>query len=183
MNLEIVGLIPQNIYCAIVFCISPVIANLNPSKSDFTMVRNTGLFDSTVTEEYLSKEIINCLSMAKEGIHAVLFVLSVKSRLSKEEELTLHSLQRIFEAKILDYFIVVFTGGDELEADGPTLDEYLGQDCPLFLKVNLLSSRSLFFFSFLVSRMINVSALLSFLCFFALFKNNYVSYDEISECS
>ncbi|CAD5314424.1 unnamed protein product [Arabidopsis thaliana] len=98
------------------------------------VIDTPGLFDSTVTEEYLSKEIINCLSMAKEGIHAVLFVLSVKSRLSKEEELTLHSLQRIFEAKILDYFIVVFTGGDELEADGQTLDEYLGQDCPLFLK-------------------------------------------------
>lgn len=100
------------------------------------MVRNTGLFDLSVSDDYLSKEIINCLTMAKAGIHAVLFVLSVKNRISQEEELTLHSLQRIFECKILDYFIVVFTGGDELEEDGQTLDEYLGQDCPEFLKVN-----------------------------------------------
>ena len=87
--------------------------------------------------------------MAEEGIHAVLFVLSVKNRISQEEESTLNSLQRIFESKILDYLIVVFTGGDELEEEGLTLDEYLEEGCPEFLQVKLLSLRSLFFFSFL----------------------------------
>ena len=77
--------------------------------------------------------------MAEEGIHAVLFVLSVKNRISQEEESTLNSLQRIFESKILDYLIVVFTGGDELEEEGLTLDEYLEEGCPEFLQVKLLS--------------------------------------------
>lgn len=97
------------------------------------VIDTPGLFDLSVSAEYLSKEIINCLTLAEEGIHAVLFVLSVKNRISQEEESTLNSLQRIFESKILDYFIVVFTAGDELEADGQTLDDYLREGCPEFL--------------------------------------------------
>ena len=127
-------------------CISPVIAKLNQSKSDFTMVRYTGLFDLSLSAAFLSKEII---AMAEEGIHAVLFVLSVNSR-TQEDEFTLVSLQRIFESKLLDYLIVVFTGGDIFEEEGMTLDDYLNEDCSEFLKVNLLSSPSLFFFFFFI---------------------------------
>ena len=76
--------------------------------------------------------------MAEEGIHAVLFVLSTRTRISQEEESTLKTLQCIFDSKILDYLIVVFTGGDELEADGQTLDDYLRDGCPEFLTVCLL---------------------------------------------
>ncbi|CAH2035278.1 unnamed protein product [Thlaspi arvense] len=97
------------------------------------MLYDTGLFDLSVSADYLSKEIINCLSMAEDGIHAVLFVLSVKNRISQDEESTLNTFQRIFESKILDYFIVVFTGGDELEEDEQTLDDYLREGCPEFL--------------------------------------------------
>ena len=101
-----------------------------------------------MSAEVLSKEIINCLTMAEEGIHAVLFVLSVKNRISQEEEATLNTLQRIFEAKIIDYIIVVFTGGDELEDEGQTLDDYLRDGCPIFLTVCLrLLLSSLFFCS------------------------------------
>jgi len=88
-----------------------------------------------VSGDYLSKEIMNCLTMAEEGIHAVLFVLSITNRISQREEFTFNTLQQIFDDKILDYFIVVFTGGDELEADNQTLDDYLREGCPEFLTV------------------------------------------------
>jgi len=91
-----------------------------PDGPIINVIDTPGLFDLSVSAEFLSKEIINCLTMAEEGIHAVLFVLSAKNRISQEEESTLNTLQRIFESKILDYFIVVFTGGDELEADEQT---------------------------------------------------------------
>lgn len=84
---------------------------------------------------YISKEISNGLAMVEEGIHAVLFVLSTRNRVSEEEESTLNSLQSIFESRILDYFIVVFTGGDDLEEDNQTLDDYLSHNCPEFLRV------------------------------------------------
>ncbi|KAM7460986.1 hypothetical protein LguiA_029107 [Lonicera macranthoides] len=75
--------------------------------------------------------------MAKDGIHAALLVLSVRTRFSKEEEAAIQSLQNFFGSKINDYMIVVFTGGDELE-DDETLEDYLGRDCPEPLKKILL---------------------------------------------
>ena len=97
---------------------------------------DTGLFNSSMFEE-LSKEIISSLTMVKEGqgIHAVLLVLSLKNRVSQEEESTIDTLQRIFDSKILDYFIIVFTGADELEKDNQTLDDFFRTGCPEFLTV------------------------------------------------
>ncbi|CAA7045229.1 unnamed protein product [Microthlaspi erraticum] len=101
------------------------------------IIDTPGLFDLTVSADILSREVMNCLTMAKEGIHAVLFVLSTRGGITQEEEFTLNALQRIFGNRILDYFIVVFTGGDELEAEELTLDDYLLEGCPEFLKKTL----------------------------------------------
>ncbi len=45
-----------------------------------------------------------------------------------EEIAAVDNLQTIFGEKVLKYMIVVFTGGDELEDEGMTLDEYLTPD-------------------------------------------------------
>ena len=76
--------------------------------------------------------------MAKDGIHAILVVLSVRARFSKEEEAAVQSLQTFFGPKITNYMIVVFTGGDELEDDGENLEDYLGRECPEPLQVILV---------------------------------------------
>ena len=94
-----------------------------------------GLFDFNVSSDVIGKEIVKCIDLAKDGIHAILLVYSVRTRFSKEEEAALKSLQTFFGPKITDYMIVVFTGGDELEADDETLEEYLGRECPEPLKV------------------------------------------------
>ncbi|KAI7732267.1 hypothetical protein M8C21_024452, partial [Ambrosia artemisiifolia] len=95
-----------------------------------------GLFDSSVDTEYIGKEIVKCINMARDGIHAVLVVLSVRNRFSKEEEAAISSLRTLFGSKINDYMIVVFTGGDELEENEQTLEEFL-EDCPESLKETL----------------------------------------------
>uniref|UniRef100_A0A1J3GIG1 AIG1-type G domain-containing protein n=2 Tax=Noccaea caerulescens TaxID=107243 RepID=A0A1J3GIG1_NOCCA len=97
------------------------------------VIDTPGLFDSAVPEDYISEEIVNCLSMAKEGIHAMLFVISARNRITQEEESTINTLKCIFGSKIFDYLIVVFTGGDEFEAEDLTLDAYLRDGCPEFL--------------------------------------------------
>ncbi|KAL3830336.1 hypothetical protein ACJIZ3_019138 [Penstemon smallii] len=84
------------------------------------------LFDFSGDTELIGKEIIRCIKMAKDGIHAVLVVLSVRSRFTREEEAAVDSLRKFFGSSISDYMIVVFTGGDDLEDDGMTLDDYLG---------------------------------------------------------
>ncbi|KAF8105155.1 hypothetical protein N665_0162s0034 [Sinapis alba] len=95
------------------------------------VIDTPGLFDSATTTDNISKEISNCLTLVEGGIHAVLLVLSARARLSMEEESTLNTLQCIFDSKILDYLIVVFTGGDDFE-ENETLDDYL-DGCPEFL--------------------------------------------------
>ncbi|KAH9781289.1 Immune-associated nucleotide-binding protein 9 [Citrus sinensis] len=104
------------------------------------VIDTPGLFDSSAESEYVSKEIAKCIGMAKDGIQAVLLVFSVRSRFSQEEEAAVHRLQTLFGKKIFDYMIVVFTGGDDLEDNEKTLEDYLGLECPKPLKVNYVDA-------------------------------------------
>ena len=103
-----------------------------------------GLFDISVESGYVSKEIVRCMDLARDGIHAFLVVFSVRTCFSEEEEDAIHSLRTLFGS----YIIVVFSGVDELEANDETLDDYLGRECPQALKVlslpPLLSSTTFF---------------------------------------
>lgn len=97
----------------------------------------TGLFDLSTTVDFIGKEIVRCITLAEDGIHAVLLVFSVRGRLTEEEQSALYNLQTLFGSKIADYMIIVFTGGDDLEENDETLDDYLGQECPEFMKVSI----------------------------------------------
>uniref|UniRef100_A0A2P2K8F7 Protein AIG1 n=2 Tax=Rhizophora mucronata TaxID=61149 RepID=A0A2P2K8F7_RHIMU len=98
------------------------------------VIDTPGLFDFSAESDFVGKEIVKCINMAKDGIHAVLVVFSVRTRFSQEEEAALRSLQTLFGSKITDYMIAVFTGGDELEDNDETLEDYLGRECPQPLK-------------------------------------------------
>jgi len=74
--------------------------------------------------------------MAKDGIHAIILVFSVRTRFSEEEQATFLTIQALFGHKIVDYMLVVFTGGDDLEANEETLDDYLDSNCPQALQVS-----------------------------------------------
>lgn len=97
----------------------------------------SGLFDISAGLDFVGKEIVKCIDLAKDGIHAILVVFSVRTRFSEEEESALRSLRTLFGSKIINYMIVVFTGGDELEENEETLEDYLGRECPQPLKVLL----------------------------------------------
>ncbi|TYH34778.1 hypothetical protein ES332_D13G147900v1 [Gossypium tomentosum] len=98
------------------------------------VIDTPGLFDFSAGSEFIGKEIVKCIDLAKDGIHSVLVVFSVRTRFSQEEEAALRSLQTLFGSKIVNYMIVVFTGGDELEENEETLEDYLGRECPQPLK-------------------------------------------------
>ncbi|KAF5180061.1 Immune-associated nucleotide-binding protein, partial [Thalictrum thalictroides] len=95
------------------------------------VIDTPGLFDYIVGS---AEEIVNCVRLAKDGIHAVLVVLSVMTRFSREEETAIRYLQTFFGDKFVDYMVVVFTGGDILEEDEETIEDYMGRDCPEPLK-------------------------------------------------
>uniref|UniRef100_A0A1J3K9Z2 Protein AIG1 n=1 Tax=Noccaea caerulescens TaxID=107243 RepID=A0A1J3K9Z2_NOCCA len=98
------------------------------------VIDTPGLFDLSTTVDFIGKEIVRCITLAEDGIHAVLLVFSVRGRLTEEEQSALYNLQTLFGSKIADYMIIVFTGGDDLEENDETLDDYLGQECPEFMK-------------------------------------------------
>ncbi|GLU22272.1 hypothetical protein SLE2022_383600 [Rubroshorea leprosula] len=99
------------------------------------VIDTPGMFDFSYGSELMRK----CINLAKDGIHAILVVFSVRTRFTQEEEAALRSLENFFGSKIKDYMIVVFTGGDELEANDETLEDYLGRGCPQPLKAILTS--------------------------------------------
>uniref|UniRef100_A0A7N0U6C8 AIG1-type G domain-containing protein n=1 Tax=Kalanchoe fedtschenkoi TaxID=63787 RepID=A0A7N0U6C8_KALFE len=86
------------------------------SRRHFNVIDTPGLFDFTEGgTETIATEIANCMKLACGGIHAIVFVLSILNRFSKEEEAAFISLKALFGNKITDYMIVVFTSGDALE--------------------------------------------------------------------
>ncbi|KAK4352810.1 hypothetical protein RND71_028328 [Anisodus tanguticus] len=99
---------------------------------------NIGLFDFSAEPEFVGNEIVKCINMAKDGIHAVVVVLSMRTRFSREEQAAVQSLslslRELFGSKISDYMNLVFTGGDDLEDNDETLDDYFCRDCPEPLK-------------------------------------------------
>lgn len=104
-----------------------------PDGHNLRVIDTPGLFDPSLPPEYIGKEIMKCLDLAKDGVHALLLVLSVRNRFTDEEIAAVESLQTIFGEKVVNYMVVVFTGGDDLE-DDETLDDYLEQGAPTYLR-------------------------------------------------
>ncbi|KAG0628226.1 hypothetical protein M758_1G010700 [Ceratodon purpureus] len=97
------------------------------------VIDTPGLFDPNLPPQYIGKEIMKCLDLAKDGVHALLLVLSVRNRFTDEEIAAVESLQTIFGEKVVNYMVVVFTGGDDLEED-ETLEEFLDNGAPTYLR-------------------------------------------------
>jgi len=53
------------------------------------------LFDLSTAADFIGKEIVRCISLAEDGIHAILLVFSVR-RLAEEEKIMLSFLQALF---------------------------------------------------------------------------------------
>ncbi|GMI89822.1 IMMUNE ASSOCIATED NUCLEOTIDE BINDING 9 [Hibiscus trionum] len=111
------------------------------------VIDTPGLFDTSDGSEFIREEFVKCIDLAKDGIHAVLVVYSVRTRFTEEEEAVLYSLVSLFGTQIVNYMIVVFTGGDEFDDEENTFEDYLGSTCPKPLKDILLvcGNRSLLF--------------------------------------
>ncbi|KAL8482464.1 hypothetical protein ACS0TY_028584 [Phlomoides rotata] len=92
------------------------------------VIDTPGVFDTSVESEIIQNEIAKCIKLAKNRIHAVLVVLSVRTRFSQDEVSVIESLKQFFGGKICDYMILVFAHGDALGK--MSLADYLGRNCP-----------------------------------------------------
>lgn len=88
------------------------------------VVDTPGLFDSDLPEQDVIKEIARCISLAAPGPHAFLIVTRL-DRFSKEEKDTVKHIQDLFGKMAANYTIVLFTRGDELEANGVSMKKFM----------------------------------------------------------
>jgi len=90
------------------------------------------------------EDIIKCMDMARDGMHAMLMVFSATSRFSHEDEKTIEEIKMFFDDTIIDHLILVFTNGDRLGED--SWNKMLTDDdnCPKYLQVHFICMSSLF---------------------------------------
>ncbi|XP_048535082.1 immune-associated nucleotide-binding protein 9-like [Triticum urartu] len=97
------------------------------------VIDTPGLFDMEISIEDARKEIVKCIDMSKDGIHAMLIVFSATSRFSCEEQNTVESIKRFFGDKIVNHIILVFTHGDAV-GDDVAWKKMLAVRSPVYLQ-------------------------------------------------
>ncbi|KAG5619866.1 hypothetical protein H5410_005084, partial [Solanum commersonii] len=104
---------------------APKLIVMSPKLMILDVIDTPG-FDFSAESGLVVNEIGKCIDLADNGVHAVLFVLSVLTSFSKQECCAIQYFKKLFGTKISDYMIVVYTRGDKLE-DNDSLNDHL--DC------------------------------------------------------
>lgn len=77
-----------------------------------------------LSEADIRQEIERCISMSSPGPHVFLLVATV-GRFTREEQEAVKIIQSIYGQGSAKYTIVLLTRGDDLEADGITVDDFI----------------------------------------------------------
>ncbi|KAL5015333.1 hypothetical protein ScPMuIL_009603 [Solemya velum] len=88
------------------------------------VVDTPGLFDTGMSNEVVSREIMKCVGLSAPGPHAIVLVVRI-GRFTQEESATVRHLRSIFGDEMMRHLIVLFTGKDDLVYERKTLREML----------------------------------------------------------
>lgn len=105
------------------------------------LVDTPGLFDTGMTNEQVTKEIVKCIGMTAPGPHAILLTVNI-GRFTKEEQDTVKHFVDHFGVGMYNYLMVVFTRADDLENENVAIDAYVrGGPQPLKAILHLCNNR------------------------------------------
>ncbi|KAL2102910.1 hypothetical protein ACEWY4_002078 [Coilia grayii] len=94
------------------------------------VVDTPGLFDTTVSNEEVKKEILKCFSFLAPGPHVFLLVLAIGTRMTAEERETLNLIKEAFGANAGKFIIILFTKEDQLILTGHSIENYIQKSGP-----------------------------------------------------
>ncbi|XP_025085205.1 GTPase IMAP family member 4-like [Pomacea canaliculata] len=89
------------------------------------IIDSPGLFDTSRSLEAIGKAIVRAVACMHPGPHAFLYVVKIGQRFTEEEAGVFERLVALFDETLSQYTVVVFTGGDGLEAAGRSINEVL----------------------------------------------------------
>ncbi|KAK6300967.1 hypothetical protein J4Q44_G00290650 [Coregonus suidteri] len=104
-----------------------------------TVIDTPGLFDTTLSEQEMKREIDECIKMSVPGPHVFLLVIRL-ARYTDEERKTVSWIQKNFGADASPFTILLFTGPDQLS--GKLMIEFLRESDELQKLIQVCENRS-----------------------------------------
>ncbi|XP_051234830.1 golgin subfamily A member 6-like protein 22 [Dicentrarchus labrax] len=92
------------------------------------VVDTPGLFDYSLSHEEVHEEMVKYISLLAPGPHVFLLVVQI-GRFTPEEKETLKLIKEGFGKNSEKFTIILLTGGDSLEDEELSIDEYIEKEC------------------------------------------------------